>query len=177
MIRRPRRSVPATLVALVVLAAAALVATATIQHLLGHTPVVSVDTVAGAVVGRSWDDSVVTAAGAASAVLGLVLLAAALLPGTPTVIPLSGAGGRTDAGMYRRTLRKDLTTTAAAADGVSSAALKVGRRRITGTVRSPAKDTDGVGEQVRSLLAERLADIAPARHPRVRIKVTTERSS
>lgn len=182
MIRRPRRSLPATLAALVLLAAAVLVSIASIQQLLGYPPIVLSTTLAAPVLGRTWGEPVVITAGVLAVALGLILLAAALLPGKPTVLPLAhdpaGTGAdHTDAGVSRRSLGKDLTTAAAAADGVSSATLTVGRRRITATVRTPGADTREIGEQVRNLLTDRLTDIAPTRTPTVRVKVTADRRS
>ncbi|GAB3547119.1 hypothetical protein J2S53_003077 [Actinopolyspora lacussalsi] len=182
MIRRSRRSLSATLAALVLLAAAVLVSIASIQHLSGHPPIVSTTTLAADVLGRTWDDPIVVTTGVLAVLLGLILLVAGLLPGKPTVLPLAndpaGTGAEhTDAGVSRRTLGKDLTTTAAAADGVSSAALTVGRRRITATVRTPGADTREIGEQVRALLTDRLAEIVPVRTPTVRVKVTADRRS
>ncbi|QIZ38094.1 DUF6286 domain-containing protein [Saccharopolyspora sp. ASAGF58] len=181
MIRRPRRSVPATVVAVVLLALVVLAATAAIQHLLGYDPIVSPQALAAPVVGRAWNDPVIIIAGVIATLFGLILLATALRPGTPTVLPLADDPGtgreHTDTGVSRRSLRRDLTSIAAAADGVSAARLKVGRRRITVTVRTPVADTGGIPEQVRGLLADRLDDINPARRPALRIKTSTERGS
>ncbi|MGW1681790.1 DUF6286 domain-containing protein [Saccharopolyspora sp. NPDC002376] len=181
MIRRPRRSVPATVVAVVLLGLSLLAATAAIQHLLGYTPVVSPQALAVSVVGRAWNDPVTITAGVITTLLGLILLATALRPGTPIVLPLADDPGtgpeHTDTGVSRQSLRRDLTSTAAAADGISAARLKVGRRRITVTVRTLFVDTAGIPEQVRGLLADRLDDINPARQPALRIKTSTERGS
>jgi hypothetical protein len=92
------------------------------------------------------------------------------------VLPLSD-GGRTSAGVSRRSLRRDLTTAAASADGVRTAAVRVRRGRVVATVRTLATDTAGVAEQVRSLLDERLTAIALARRPRLRIRVSPDRRS
>lgn len=180
MIRRPRRSVPATLVALVLLAVAVLGTIAAIQLLLGQPPIISVRTLTAPVVGRPWNDPVTITIGAVVAVIGLALLVTALLPGRPTVLPLAddpdGTGSRlTEAGVSRPSLHKDLTSTVATADGVSSSRVKVRRRRVTAAVRTPAAATDGIPEQVRSLLGDRLGEINPVRQPKVRVRASTER--
>ena len=89
MIRRPRRSLPAALLALVLLAAAVLVALSCIQLLLHQNPLIPFDALAEYAANLRWNDPVSIAAGVVAAVLGLILLAAALLPGKPTVLPLS----------------------------------------------------------------------------------------
>jgi hypothetical protein len=176
MIRRPRRSLPAILLALVLLAAAVLVAISCIQLLLHQNPLIRFGTLAAFGASLRWNAPITIVVGVVAAVLGLILLAAGLLPGKPTVLPLSD-GGRTSAGVSRRSLRRDLTTAAASADGVRSAAVRVRRGRVVATVRTLATDTAGVAEQVRSLLDERLTAIALARRPRLRIRVSPDRRS
>jgi Family of unknown function (DUF6286) len=177
MIRRPRRSLPAAVLALVLLAAAVLVAHSCIQLLLHQNPLIPFDALAEYAANLRWNDPVSIAAGVAAAVLGLILLTAALVPGKPTVLPLSTEGGRTSAGVSRRSLRRDLTTTAADADGISSAAVRVRPRRIVATVRTPAADTSAMPEKVHRMLDERLTDIDLASRPQLRIRVSPDRSS
>jgi hypothetical protein len=177
MIRRPRRSLPATLLALVLLAAAVLVAISCIQLLRHQAPLIPFAAIAAFGAGLRWNSPITLLAGAVAAVLGLLLLAAAVLPGRPTVLPLAGRDDHTSAGVSRRSLRRDLSSAAAGADGVSSAAVRVRRARIVATVRTPAADASDVAEQVRSRLDERLTDISLARRPRLRIRVRSHRST
>jgi hypothetical protein len=176
MIRRPRRSLPVILLALVLLAAAVLVAISCIQLLLHQNPLIPFGALAAFGASLRWNAPITIVVGVVAAALGLILLAAGLLPGKPTVLPLSN-NGRTSAGVSRRSLRRDLTTAAASADGVRSAAVRVRRGRVVATVRTPAADTAGVAEQVRTLLDERLTAIALARRPRLRIRVSPDRRS
>lgn len=180
MMRRPRRSVPATVLALVLLGAAVVAAIVAIRSLLGLSPLVSGQAVTTFLADRTWNDPVTITAGVIAAVIGLLLLAAAVLPGPPTVLSLSGdADGagqdHTDAGVSRRSLRSDLAATAAMADGVSRTRLRVRRRHVMTTVSTPAAATDGIPEQVRSLLSERLDEIHLARPLTVRVRASTER--
>ena len=177
MIRRPRRSLPATLLALVLLTAAVLVALSCIQLLRHQSPLIPFAALAAFGASLHWNDPITLLAGAVAAALGLLLLTAALLPGKPTVLPLAGRADQTSAGVSRHSLRRDLTTTAAGVDGVSFATVRVRRARIIATVRSDAADTAGVPKQVRSRLDQRLTDIALARRPRLRIRVSSKRST
>jgi hypothetical protein len=177
MIRRPRRSLPSTLLALVLLAAAALVALSCIQLLRDQAPLIPFAALAAFGAGLHWHSPITLLAGAVAAVLGLLLLAAALLPGRPTVLPLAGRDDHMSAGVSRRSLRRDLTSTVIGVDGVSSAAVRVRRARIVAAVRTPAADASDLTEQVRQRLDERLTDIALARRPRLRIRVSPNRST
>jgi hypothetical protein len=177
MIRRPRRSLPSTLLALVLLATAAVVALSCIQLLRHQAPLIPFAALASFGAGLRWDAPITLLAGAVAAVLGLLLLAAAVLPGRPTVLPLAGRDDHTSAGVSRRSLRRDLTSTVVGVDGVSSAAVRVRRARIVATVRTPAADTSDLTEQIRRQLDERLTDIALARRPRLRVRVSSDRST
>lgn len=175
MIRRPRRSAPATIVALVLLALCALTVVCVVQGLLGQTPLISLDQLLALGSGQRWNSAVVIAVAIVAAVLGLVLLLAAIRPGKPTVLPLArltdadGAPGA-DAGVRRHTLVKDLTVTAEAVTGVAKATVTARRSRVTAQVTTDAADPTSVPGQVRERLETRLADIGPAPRPRVRVR-------
>ncbi len=176
MIRRPRRTLPALLVALGLLAAAVLTAISCIQLLLGQPPLLPFAELARTASGLSWHQPVVLAGAAVITLLGLMLLAAALVPGTPTVLPLAPVADQPEAGVTRPSLSRSLANAAAAVDGIDHAQVRVRDWRVTATVRTPL-GSPGLDEQVRSALAERLDDIAPARHPRIRVRLSAARSS
>jgi len=88
MIRRPRRSIPATIVAAVILAVCVLVIVAVAQTLLGRTPYLSGSQLLAVSSSQHWNSTATVAAAIVLAVLGLILLLAALRPGKPTVLPL-----------------------------------------------------------------------------------------
>lgn len=181
MIRRPRRTLPATIVALVLLAVCVLVAVAVVQHLLGQTPFVGLDQLLAVTSTRHWNSASVVAAAVVAAVIGLVLLFAAIRPGRPTVLPLArqDVDGRpgADAGVRRSTLTKDLTTTAEAVAGVSAAEVKARGRRVTATVRVAAAEPAAVPGRVRERLEARLAEIGPASRPRVRVRARADQKT
>ncbi|WP_020669299.1 DUF6286 domain-containing protein [Amycolatopsis nigrescens] len=177
MIRRPRRSAPAVLVALVLLAGCVLVATAAIQYLVGAPPVFGYDAVAGAIHDTSWNEPPVLIAGGVAVLAGLVLLALAVLPGRPVVLPLAGAGDRLDSGATRRSMRSSLHESVTAVDGVAGAKLKLRRKKVAVQVRTHRTTTDGMADAVRGALEQRLDQIAPVTRPRTRVRVVTTRSS
>ncbi|MEV7548468.1 DUF6286 domain-containing protein [Amycolatopsis sp. NPDC089917] len=174
MKRHPRRSVPATLTALVLLAACALVAVVTIQMLLGETPWIRYDTVAAALHGTRWTDTVTAIVGAAAVLLGLILVLAAIIPGKPVVLPLRGD---LDSGASRRSYRSTLRVAASAVDGVSDARVKLKPRTIAATVTTGRTTIDGLADAVRRSVEERLDQIDPAVRPTVRVKIRAVRKA
>jgi Family of unknown function (DUF6286) len=179
VIRRPRRTLPATIVALVLLAVCVLVVVAVAQALLGQTPFLSLDQLLAVTAGQHWNSAATVAAAVVLAVIGLVLLAAAIRPGRPTVLPLApqeveGRPGA-DAGVRRATLAKDLTTTVEAVAGVTRAEVTARRRRVTASVEVAAAEPAAVPDQVRERLEARLSEIGPAPRPRVRVHARPDR--
>lgn len=175
MKRRPRRGVPATLTALVLCAAGALVAVVAIQLLLRETPWISYDWAATTLHDTRWRDTAVLVAGIVVAALGLVVLAAALLPGKPTVLPLRDNESEVDSGASRRSFRSTLRVAAASVDGVSSARLRLGRRRVRAAVRTNRVTTAGLDEAVAAAVEHRLAQIGPATDLTVQTRASTTR--
>jgi hypothetical protein len=172
--RRPRRGVPAVSAALVLLAACVLVAVVAVQLILGERPWVSVDAVAAALHDLRWTDVPPAVAGGVVAVLGLVLLLAAVLPGAATVLPL---GGSFDAGAARGGFRSTLRAAAADVDGVSGAAVKLGRRRVKVRVATARTRPDGLADAVRAAVGRRLDQVGPATRPAVSVRVRASRRS
>jgi hypothetical protein len=177
MIRRPRRSLPASLVALALLAAMVLIAVACVQLLVGGPPVLPFAAMAD--YGRSlhWDQPVTLMLGGVAAAVGLLLLGCAWIPGKPTVLALAGREGQTEAGATRASLRRVLSSAADGVDGVAKARIRIGKRQIRAKVSTGLRDATGICDQVRTALEERLAAIAPRRRFRLRVRVATIRSS
>jgi hypothetical protein len=177
MIRRPRRTVPATIVGLVLLAAAVVVAISCIQVIAGSPPLVPFSALAELGRDTTWSDPRVLAAGAILSVVGLALLACGLLPGNPQVLALAPGDDHTAAGISRRSLAGDLTRHARRADGITDARVRVGARTVTVNARTPLRDRSGLPERVRELVTERLDDINLARPARLRVTVTSDRNA
>lgn len=167
MKRRPRRSIPATLTALVVLAAVSLTAVVTIQLIIGERPWIDYATVAGALHGTRWNELPLALGGALFVLLGLLLLFAAILPGRLTVLPLRAENSGAARHSYQSTLRSAATSV----DGVSRAKLTVRRRRIDARVRTARTNPTGLADAVRAALEHRLGQIDPAVSPRISVKV------
>ncbi len=174
MKRRPRRSTPAALTALVLLAVCALVAVVAIQLILGQQPWISYDSVAGWLRAQHWNDLIPAVAGGVAVLLGLILILAAVLPGKLTVLPLRG---ELESGASRRSYRSTLHAAASGVDGVSAAKLTLKRRKVTARVRTERTGTDGLSEAVHAAVSRRLAQITPATEPAVQVTVKATRST
>lgn len=179
MMRRPRRSVPATVTALALLSVCVLTATSVIQLLAGTRPLISYAAIADLAHTTRWDSIGVATAAVVVTLTGLVLLVTAILPGRPTVIPLLAAdtGAAIDAGASRRSLRSTLRAAANAVDGVTSATLTLRRRTVTAVVRTHRTTPEGLTEAVRAAIEHRLDQISPATRPAVRVRVVAPRST
>jgi hypothetical protein len=176
VIRRPRRSLPATLVAFVLFAAMVLLVTACVQVLVGSPPVLPFTELATEAHTVRWDNVFVLVAGAVLVVLGVVLLACAWVPGVPEVLPLTAAPGAA-AGVTRRSLRRNLIAAARRVDGVSGATVTVTGGRVRARVATPLRDASDLPSRVRSALDQRLDAIALSRTPRVSVRVRRDRSA
>lgn len=82
MKRRPRRTIPAILTGLVLLTTCVLIAIVGIQLIIGQTPLIRYRSVTDALHSTQWNDTATLGAGAAAVLLGLLMLLAALLPGS-----------------------------------------------------------------------------------------------
>lgn len=188
MNRRPRRGVPAALIGLLLLAACVLTATDAIQILAGSHPWLSYARFAATLHRLHWNSSAPAIAAGILVVVGVLLLLAGLLPGRPVVLALDSssssampgdgatAGALPQAGLSRRGFRNMLRATAASVDGVTSVSLTFRRKVIAATVHT-AGPAEGLADSVRAELERRLAQIAPARTPALRVRVSTRSPS
>jgi hypothetical protein len=175
--RRPRRSTPAVLTALVLLAVCVLVAVVAIQMIIGASQLVDYRSVATTLHGTHWNDLGTALAGGVLALAGLLLLLAAILPGAPTVLPLSGDPTGMDSGATRRGLRATLRAAASTVDGVSVAKLRLGRGKVAAVVRTNRTNTTGLDDAVRAAIEHRLDQINLADRPNLTVRVQTTRDT
>ncbi|ATY11932.1 hypothetical protein CU254_16785 [Amycolatopsis sp. AA4] len=174
MKRRTRRSLPASLTAAVLLAVCVLTAVAAIQRLTGHQPWLDYRAVATAVHDAHWTDLVPALISGAVAVVGLVLLWAALLPGKRRILPLTGDP---DSGADSADYRSALRAAAADVDGVERAKLSTGSRKVKVRVKTARTRTDGLADAVRAAVESRLDHISPVRRPAVSVRVRASREA
>ncbi|ALG06044.1 DUF6286 domain-containing protein [Kibdelosporangium phytohabitans] len=176
MIRRPRRGIPAVLTAVVLLGVCVVVAVSVVQLLLDEPPLISYDAVAGRIHQAQWTDLVPAIAGGVVALVGLLLVLSAVVPGKSRILVLTPDGSTTDAAISRTSLRTTLRD-AAKVDGVTNAVVTVRRGRVRTVVRTDRTITDGLADAVRAAVEQRLGHIGLARHHDVTVKVKAPRST
>jgi hypothetical protein len=177
MSRLPRRTVPALVAGLILLAACVLVAVSCVQTIAGAPPALSFAALGRAATSLTLGDPRVLAAGGLLVLLGAVLLLCAVLPGTPQVFSLAAHEGGAAAGVSRHGLARDLAARARRTDGITAARVDLGARTVRVTARTPLRDHSGLAERVRAAIDARLAEVELARHPRVRVRIVPDRST
>jgi hypothetical protein len=170
VIRRPRRMLPAIVIALVVFAACAAVVVSLVQRLVGAHEFVSYDSVADELHGLTWTDAAVLIAGVVAVVLGAVLLVLAVLPGRAVVLPLTTEDG-VRAGLTRAGLHSTLRRSAGTVDGVTSARIRLRRKAVKISARTDRGQSDGLAEQVCDTVTRRIQELGPEPVRRVRTAV------
>ncbi|MBF6086874.1 DUF2964 family protein [Nocardia cyriacigeorgica] len=156
MIRRPRRTWPAIVIAVVVLAACVAVTVSLVQRLTGTKEYVSYDSVAGELHGITWNELPVLIGGIVALLIGVVLLVIALLPGRAKVLPLTGSDDGIQAGVSRSGLRTLLRSSAGRVDGVTSARVKVRRDTVTVIARTDRHDNAGLADAICATVTDRV---------------------
>jgi hypothetical protein len=166
MKRRPRRALPASVLAVVLLAACVVGVVSLIQYLSGTRGFVPVGRAVARLHRIAWDDRWVPVGGVVAIGAGLALLMLAILPGRAVVLPLAGDDGFA-AGVARRGLCAALRDAAQSVDGVRSARVRLRHRRVRVKVRTEQVHAAGLSERVRAAVDERLTRIGPNPVPRV----------
>jgi hypothetical protein len=177
MTRRPRRVIPATLLALAILALGVVAAVSIIQELAGQPPLVPLAALGRHVRALRLDGTVMVTAGAVAAGLGLILLGCALIPGRGKTLALAtprqepGDSAPAAAGVSRSGLRRALAATVADVDGVTRARVRVRVRRVTARVRTELDSPQALRAAVSRAVEQRVTQAGLARPPQVRVNV------
>ncbi len=178
--RRPARTVPASITALLLLTLGVGLVWATVQRLVQDSWPSFAQQAGEWVAAWSWGSVLVLAVAIAVTVLGVILLVAAIKPGPPTAMAVdigpSGAGG--DAGtevvMTRRSVAKLATARAGQVDGIDSVSSVVGARRVTVTVKTPSQQRTQIERQVRERVTDALQSAGLAPMPAVVVRARSQ---
>lgn len=169
---RPRRSIPASIVAALLAAASALVAIEIIVRLIDDSQgILPVERLAELGRETQWDDALTITIAALAIAFGLLLLWLALWPGRPRAFGLASGRPGVVLALSRSALRRIAIHAAESVDGVSRARARDRRGSIVMHVDTPLHDPGDLAEQVRRRVAERLGEYQPLRQPRVRVDV------
>ncbi|RNL85741.1 DUF6286 domain-containing protein [Halostreptopolyspora alba] len=169
---RPSRSWPAFLAGLVLLAVAVLVATEIVSTLAGSPlRLVPVEGAVALASDTRWNSPATLVVSTALVLLGLVLLAVALVPGRGGHLPLWTGDPALSVGLSTAGMRAALAAAAREVDGVERARVRVGRRSVRVRVSSQLRTADGMREAVTDAVRVRIADLAPLRPLSVRTRI------
>ncbi len=176
--RRPSRTVPATIAAVVITGLGVAGVWASVERLsTGRWPswVGATHKWFGS---QAWSDPVVIVMAAVVALIGLLLLLLALKPGMPNAYEIGGADvedpqrGDTDFVMTRKSVAKLARAHAATVPGVDSVSASATSRRVTLTVKTLSEQGQAIEERVTTQVTEALT--AAGLSPRPTVTTTAQ---
>lgn len=177
--RRPSRSVPAAIVAILIAAAGAAGVWASTQRLANGAWPVWVGNTHRWLATHTWGSVMIIAISLAVAVIGLGLLLTALRPGMPNAYRIdtdddgSAAIASTEFVMTRRSVAKLATAHAALVEGVDSVSASVTARRVVLNVKSASAQSEDIKALVTTAVSEALAAAGLSPQPAVSATVAT----
>ncbi|KNC19849.1 hypothetical protein AC792_04240 [Arthrobacter sp. RIT-PI-e] len=176
--RRSSRSVPATILAALLLALAVVGAWVGISRLVTGTWPSFLAPIRQTLAGFTWESPALWATAIVLAVIGVFLLLAAILPGQHTTIRLTDPDGEdadtTETVMSRRGLAKLVGSHLDEADGVDSASVGATARKVTAVVRTPLHDASGFSDKLTRSLERKLEQVGVDPAPKVVVQVRTD---
>jgi hypothetical protein len=169
---RPSRGLPATVAALALLGIGGLTAVHVVSALLGlPVKLVPYERWARWASATPWNDSRVLAVASALALIGLVLLLIAVVPGRGRMIALRTGDPDLVVGLPRRALARALRARANQVDGVRSAGARMRGWHADVSVRTDLRDTTALGDRVRGAVEDELARLAPDHRVSLHLRV------
>lgn len=164
---RGRRGTATVLVALLVIVVAGAAGYLAVMAAL-HRPVTVVDTAPFLDFIRTtpYDSTAALVIGISLAVLGLVVLAAAVVPAARRVEELAAPDPDVAVAITPTGLRRTLAAAAVGVDGVTDASARVGARRVQIDAVTPLRRIDGLQDTASTAVSTRLDRLA-LRRPRV----------
>ena len=176
--RRPSRVVPASIVAVVLLALGVLTVVAAVARLVTGTWSAQVTTAAGAVAGLTLGSAAVVAAAAVALALGVVLLLAGVKPGGFRSTQLRGAQGdpvdEVDYVITNAAVARLAVAEADRVDGVDKVGASVDGRRVRLRVTTSSEQATAIRDRVVERVSQALAATGVDPAPRVSATVTTK---
>lgn len=159
---RGRRTVAAVVVAVLLLALAGFAAWQAVLVQLGRRPEpLDAALISAWLNTTAWSEPVVTTAGAVVALIGLWLIALALVPPRPTMLDLREEHPDVITRIRPADLRRALDGAARSVDGVSGARTTLRRDRAVVEITSPLGDPSALPDKVSAAVAAQLAALDP----------------
>lgn len=169
---RPRRTVPAVIVAVLLAAAAVLVAIEILAELFGNPlGLLPVEDLARLGRETQWNDPLTFIVAILACLLGLLLLFLALWPGRVKASALSSGRPGVAVAITSSDLQRLATQAAESVSGVDRASASGGAGKLDVRADSPLHDAGDLGDQVQRAVSEQLDQLALLRPPRIRVNV------
>ncbi|RBQ14261.1 hypothetical protein DP939_41325 [Spongiactinospora rosea] len=170
---RPWRRWPAVIASVVLMALGIIAAIEIISALFGGAArVVPYEPLWRWATSAHWNEPAMLTGAAVAALLGIILLLAALIPGRPRFVPLRSGDRDLIMGMQRRSFTNAVRHAVEDVDGVreAKARLRRGRVRVTATT-SLLTAAPRLTEAVRQAAAAKIRTLAPVSTPDVKVTV------
>ncbi|MET3720912.1 MULTISPECIES: DUF6286 domain-containing protein [unclassified Arthrobacter] len=176
--RRPSRTVPASIVGILLLAAGVALVWLTVARLIDGTWSTLLLGPRDWLTGLAWNAPDVWGVGIAAGVVGLILLLCALIPGRFSALTVRSASGDDAEGRETVITRSAVAHLAKAQcvqiDGVSSASATATNKRVHLSVKTSLRDAGDLGTRVTDSVRDRLKAIGLDPVPRVTATVESK---
>ncbi|WP_055590051.1 DUF6286 domain-containing protein [Streptacidiphilus griseoplanus] len=170
------RRVFCAILALALAVAAAGLAVDVVAVGTGHAPVFWPQrAITGHLEDSRWGDPAIMAVAAAVALIGLLLLWAALSRGRHHRIRLRSGDEQIDVSTTRRSLRRILADTAGQVEGVDAHRVRIRGHRVKCRVTTPMGDRETLREHIGCALEDQLTELRTAHAYRTTVKVRSTR--
>ncbi|MFI6298096.1 DUF6286 domain-containing protein [Nonomuraea sp. NPDC050790] len=169
---RPQRTVPAVIVAVLLVALGAVVAAEVISWLFGRPvgwlPAANMLDWAAA---TPWQSPVVLVGAIVVTLIGLALLVFALVPGRPRLVPLHTSDPQLVIGVRPQSFSSALAHAAGEVPGVRSAEAALRGRTVAVTATTSGWNDAATGAQVREAVLTRMEGLAPVQRYQVSVRL------
>jgi hypothetical protein len=173
---RPRRSVPAVIVAALIAITSILIVIEVISRLFGEPiGVLPADDLARLGRETAWSDPLAVTVAVVAVLLGLLLLALALAPGRVRARALAPVRPGLVVAMPTADLQRLAVQAAESVDGVDRATVRAGNGRLTVRADSSLHEVGGLPDEVRQAVDEKLARLDLLRPPQVAVDLRHRR--
>ena len=171
LVRRPPRAIPVVILCVLLLAAGGLGAWLLGTYVVdGNWPRPAADTVS-TIGDTSFDSTAMRIGAGLLALLGLVLLLCAIIPGLPSRMRILEDDVPGETAISRRDLARRVEQRVGQVDGVHSVRASVGKRRVDVTVTTLVDDVDAVRTTSTATAEHAITELRPnvPLQPRVRV--------
>ena len=178
LMRRPSRTLPATIVALVLLVLGVVTTVVAVSRLATEDWPRPVNDLAGELTGMSWGSTVVIVAAVVLMLLGVLLLVAGLSPGGLRAARLEAPDGDSvevsDYVISTRGLARLAAARADTVDGVEGVSASATGRRVAVRVTTASEQTDEIRTRVQQAVTDALSGAGVSPAPKVSTTVRTK---